>query len=194
MVDRRALRRSATACHSTRFRGSWRGEPTPGAGRDGRASGALPLSGSRVVAKTTFPLLRRRAVDPQRLEKKDYSEEPETLGAHLKKRRQELGLLQRQAGERIGVSAESVAGQLGARQDQAGGVRVPLRLGLPEVRPNAPPPEPSRSASKPNSEVWVLASPRLPGTSDGNPGTLSGYLSGTLPIPSSRLSNWRPSF
>ncbi|TAJ36881.1 MAG: XRE family transcriptional regulator [Reyranella sp.] len=40
---------------------------------------------------------------------KDYSETPLTLGEHLKKRRRELGLLQREAGERMGVSAETVA-------------------------------------------------------------------------------------
>lgn len=40
---------------------------------------------------------------------KDYSETPQTLGEHLKKRRRELGLLQREAGERMGVSAETLA-------------------------------------------------------------------------------------
>ena len=40
---------------------------------------------------------------------KDYSETPQSLGEHLKKRRRELGLLQREAGERMGVSAETVA-------------------------------------------------------------------------------------
>jgi transcriptional regulator with XRE-family HTH domain len=43
------------------------------------------------------------------LKPKDYSETPLTLGQHLKKRRRELGLLQRQAGQRMGVSAETVA-------------------------------------------------------------------------------------
>lgn len=43
------------------------------------------------------------------LRKKDYSDEPQTLGEHLKKRRKELGLVQREAGERLGVSAETVA-------------------------------------------------------------------------------------
>lgn len=40
---------------------------------------------------------------------KDYSEAPQSLGEHLKKRRRELGLLQREAGERMGVSAETVS-------------------------------------------------------------------------------------
>lgn len=40
---------------------------------------------------------------------KDYSEKPQSLGEHIKKRRRELGLLQREAGVRMGVSAETVA-------------------------------------------------------------------------------------
>jgi DNA-binding XRE family transcriptional regulator len=43
------------------------------------------------------------------LRKKNYSEQPQTLGEHIKKRRRELGLLQREAAERMGVSAETVA-------------------------------------------------------------------------------------
>jgi DNA-binding transcriptional regulator YiaG len=39
----------------------------------------------------------------------DYLDQPETLGQHLKKRRKELSLLQREAGDRMGVSAETVA-------------------------------------------------------------------------------------
>lgn len=39
---------------------------------------------------------------------KDYSEDPQTLGEHLKKRRRELGLLQREAAARLGVSTETV--------------------------------------------------------------------------------------
>lgn len=40
---------------------------------------------------------------------KDYSETPQTLGEHLKKCRKELGLLQREAGERMGVTKETAA-------------------------------------------------------------------------------------
>jgi len=42
------------------------------------------------------------------LRPKDYSETPQTLGEHLRKRRKELGLLQREAAERMGVSTETV--------------------------------------------------------------------------------------
>ncbi|MDP2377071.1 XRE family transcriptional regulator [Reyranella sp.] len=37
------------------------------------------------------------------LRKKDYFEDPKTLGEHLKKRRRELGLLQREAAKRMGI-------------------------------------------------------------------------------------------
>lgn len=43
------------------------------------------------------------------LRKKDYSEAPKILGEHLKKRRRELGLVQREVGKQMGVSAETVA-------------------------------------------------------------------------------------
>lgn len=42
------------------------------------------------------------------LRKKDYSEDPKTLGEHLKKRRRELGLLQREAAERMGIAVETL--------------------------------------------------------------------------------------
>lgn len=41
------------------------------------------------------------------LRKKDYSETPTTLGEHLKKRRRELGLLQREAAKRMGILTET---------------------------------------------------------------------------------------
>ena len=43
------------------------------------------------------------------LRPKDYSENPQTLGAHLKKRRRELGLLQREAAERMDILTETFA-------------------------------------------------------------------------------------
>jgi transcriptional regulator with XRE-family HTH domain len=40
---------------------------------------------------------------------KDYSETPKTLGQHLKKHCGELGLLQREAAERMGIGTETYA-------------------------------------------------------------------------------------
>ena len=42
------------------------------------------------------------------LRSKDYSETPQTLGEHLRKRRRELGLLQREAAELMGVAIATV--------------------------------------------------------------------------------------
>jgi DNA-binding XRE family transcriptional regulator len=39
---------------------------------------------------------------------RDYSEDPQTLGEHLKKRRKELGLLQRETAVMLGVSTDTV--------------------------------------------------------------------------------------
>lgn len=49
-----------------------------------------------------MPFCRGVPLHLKALRKKDYSEEPKTLGEHLKKRRKELGLLQREAAERLG--------------------------------------------------------------------------------------------
>jgi transcriptional regulator with XRE-family HTH domain len=40
---------------------------------------------------------------------RDYSEDPQTLGEHLKKRPRELGLLQREAAERMGTGTDTYA-------------------------------------------------------------------------------------
>jgi transcriptional regulator with XRE-family HTH domain len=42
------------------------------------------------------------------LRSKDYSEIPQSLGQHLRKRRKELGLLQREAAGMLGVSTDTV--------------------------------------------------------------------------------------
>lgn len=42
------------------------------------------------------------------LRKKEYSEIPETLGQHLKKRRKELGLLQREVAKQMGIAVETL--------------------------------------------------------------------------------------
>ena len=43
------------------------------------------------------------------LRKKDYSEAPKTLGEHLKKRRRELGLLQREVAAQMSILTETYA-------------------------------------------------------------------------------------
>jgi len=53
------------------------------------------------IGEDAFPCLRGVPLTLKALRKKDYSEEPQTLGEHLKKRRRELGLLQREVAARI---------------------------------------------------------------------------------------------
>jgi DNA-binding XRE family transcriptional regulator len=54
------------------------------------------------------PFCRQTPLTLKALRARDYSETPQTLGEHLKKRRRELGLLQREAAERMGVSTDTV--------------------------------------------------------------------------------------
>jgi len=54
------------------------------------------------------PFCRQTPLTLKALRAKDYPEKPQTLGEHLKKRRRELGLLQREAAERMGVSTDTV--------------------------------------------------------------------------------------
>jgi transcriptional regulator with XRE-family HTH domain len=54
------------------------------------------------------PFCRQTPLTLKALRSKDYSETPQTLGGHLKKRRRQLGLLQREAAIRLGVSTETV--------------------------------------------------------------------------------------
>jgi DNA-binding XRE family transcriptional regulator len=54
------------------------------------------------------PFCRQTPLTLKALRSKDYSETPQTLGGHLKKRRRQLGLLQRKVAERMGVSTDTV--------------------------------------------------------------------------------------
>jgi transcriptional regulator with XRE-family HTH domain len=55
------------------------------------------------------PFCRQTPLTLKALRAKDYSENPHTLGEHLKKRRRELGLLQREAAARMGIGVETYA-------------------------------------------------------------------------------------
>jgi hypothetical protein len=54
------------------------------------------------------PFCRQTPLTRKSQRTKDYPENPQTLGQHLKKRRRELGLLQREAAALMGVSTATV--------------------------------------------------------------------------------------
>lgn len=56
-----------------------------------------------------LPFCRGVPVTLKSLRSKDYSEYPQTLGQHLKKRRRELGVVQREAAAQIGILTETYA-------------------------------------------------------------------------------------
>jgi DNA-binding XRE family transcriptional regulator len=53
------------------------------------------------------PFCRQTPLTLKAQRAKDYSENPQTLGGHLKKRRRGLGLLQREAAERMGIQRDT---------------------------------------------------------------------------------------
>lgn len=88
-------------------------------------------------AQRRVALLSGRSSDAQGLEAKDYSEEPQTLGQHLKKRRRELGLLQREAAAQMRVVTETYANgkRTGRRQCHRISDRSPCSWDLTPARP-----------------------------------------------------------
>jgi DNA-binding XRE family transcriptional regulator len=114
------------------------------------------------------PICRQTPLTLRALRAKDYSENPQTLGQHLKKRRRELGLLQREAAERMGVSTDTVVNW---EKDNTKPVTAQFRPVVAFLGYD-PTPKPSPTAWKPNSGALGPASPRSPGTSGGTPAAL----------------------
>ena len=118
------------------------------------------------------------------MRKKDYSEDPQTLGEHLKKRRKELGLLQREAADRMGICKDTYA-------NWEKGKTRPLAS---EFRPVAaflgydPTPVPATLAERLDAKrratgmTFAQAAERL----GWDNGTLTRYLNGTWRIPAKR--------
>jgi DNA-binding XRE family transcriptional regulator len=130
------------------------------------------------------PFCRQTPLTLKALRSKDYSEAPQTLGEHLKKRRRELGLLQREAAEMMGVSTDTVVNwETGRTEPVAAQFRpVVAFLGYD------PTPEPQTLAER------VEAKQRRLGASlaqvarhlGWDPGSLRRYLDGTWRISPNR--------
>lgn len=111
------------------------------------------------------------------LRKKDYSEDPKTLGEHLKKRRRELRLIQREAGERMGVSAETVAHW---EKDKTEPVPSQFRSAV-EFLGYDPTPEPRTLAERLKAKQRSLGASlaQIARHLGWDPGSLRRYLDGT---------------
>jgi transcriptional regulator with XRE-family HTH domain len=126
------------------------------------------------------PFCHQTPLTLKALRPKDYSEDPQTIGQHLKKRRRELGLLQRGASERMGVSVETVANWENGKTEPVAAQFQPVVVFLGYD----PTPEPKTLAER------LAAKQRRLGTSlaqiarhlGWDPGSLRRYLDGTWGI------------
>lgn len=120
------------------------------------------------------------------LRKKDYSEAPQTLGEHLKKRRWELGLLQREAAERMGILTETYANwEKGKTEPVASQFRpVVAFLGFD------PSPAPTTLAERLEAKrrANALTFNQVAGCLGWDPGTLTRYLNGSWRMPAERAA------
>ena len=120
------------------------------------------------------------------LRKKDYSEVPQTLGEHLKKRRRQLGLLQREVAVRMGICKETYASW---EKDKTKPVAAQFRpvitfLGYdptPEARTLAESVEAKRRG-------LGVTFDQIAGHLGWDPATLTRYLNGTWRIPANRMA------
>ena len=120
------------------------------------------------------------------LRKKDYSEDPKTLGEHLKKCRRKLGLLQREAAERMGILTETYLNwEKGHTEPVASQFRpVVAFLGYD------PTPGPKTLAERLEAKrrATGMTFEQVAARLDWDPGTLTRYLNGTWRMPASRMA------
>lgn len=111
------------------------------------------------------------------LKSKDYVEEPKSLGEHLRKRRKELGLLQREAAAQMGVSAETIANW---EKDRARPLAAQFRPVIAFLGYD-PSPEPKTLAQRVEAKRRVLGVTfeQVADYLGWDAGTLTRYLNGT---------------
>ena len=118
------------------------------------------------------------------LRKKDYSEHSKTLGEHLKKRRRELGLLQREAAGRLGILKETYANwEKGRTAPVASQFRpVAAFLGFD------PSPAPTTLAERLEAKrrATGMTFDQVAAHLGWDQGTLTRYLNGTWRMPANR--------
>jgi transcriptional regulator with XRE-family HTH domain len=115
------------------------------------------------------------------LRPKDYLERPQTLGQHLKKRRKELGLLQREAAHQMGIDTWTY---LNWEKDKTKPATARFRPVVAFLGYD-PSPEPTTLAGRLEAKrrAWGTTHDQVAEQLGWDPGTLTRYLNGTWPIP-----------
>jgi transcriptional regulator with XRE-family HTH domain len=121
------------------------------------------------------------------LRPKDYFETPQTLGQHLKKRRRELGLLQREASDWMGILTETYANWEKDKTQPVAAQFRPVR----EFLGYDPTPAARTLAERVQARRRVLGVTfaEVAKYLGWDAGTLTRYLNGTWPIPLARAAS-----
>jgi transcriptional regulator with XRE-family HTH domain len=130
------------------------------------------------------PFCRQTPLTLKALRAKDYSENPQTLGEHLKKRRKELGLFQREAANRMGIGTDTYANwEKGKTEPVAAQFRPVV-----EFLGYDPTPEPTTLTERLGAKRRALGATfdQVAKYLGWDPGTLTRYLNGTWRMPPGR--------
>jgi transcriptional regulator with XRE-family HTH domain len=130
------------------------------------------------------PFCRQTPLTLKALRAKDYPEAPQTLGGHLKKRRRELGLFQREAANRMGIGTDTYANwEKGKTEPVASQFRPAV-----EFLGYDPTPAPSTPAARLQAKRRTLGVTfsQVARYLGWNTGTLARYLSGRWRMPPDR--------
>jgi transcriptional regulator with XRE-family HTH domain len=121
------------------------------------------------------------------LRNKDYSVTPQTLGQHLKKRRRELGLLQREVAGRMGIGKETYANWEKDKTIPVASQFWPVVAFLGYD----PSPDPTTLAERLAAKRRALGITfdQVAKHLGWDPGTLTRYLNGTWRMPADRNSS-----
>lgn len=133
-----------------------------------------------------MPFCRQTPLTLKALREKDYSENPQFLGQHLKKRRRQLGLLQREAADRIGIGTDTFANwEKGKTEPVAARFRPVV-----EFLGYDPMPKPTTLAERLEAKRRALGITfdQVAKYLGWDPGTLTRYLNGAWRIPADRLA------
>ena len=131
-----------------------------------------------------MPFCRQTPLTLKALRAKDYSENPHTLGEHLKKRRKELGLLQREAANQMGIGTDTYANwEKGKTEPVAAQFRPVVEfLGYDPT----PAPETLTERLKAKRRELGVTFSQVARYFGWDEGTLTRYLNGTWHMPSAR--------